>query len=238
VLAAMVVLAFALYYVPLPIRTVREVTGYEVTIDLWEDYTVLWNQRDSFQSVEEIKNYDISQLPDPTDAVRRTLRLDGWVLRYAFRPDLFIGDLEISGYTSTKLPQSFHSVQTVADMEPHETKFSFYLEDAAGLHIKAEDDTTTYLVRDDTLYCVSLVHNYSNSVQDVLCFPLSGYGRPIEDGVVREDQISYSWSTGYRHILAPAQTPEEAKYLYYEYEWKPREIRIFEDIQKHADDEQ
>ena len=235
VLAAMVVLALVLYYVPLPMRAVREMTGYEVTIDEWDDYTVLWNLRDSFQSVEEIEHYDISALPDPTDIVLRIIRLDGWVFRYAFRPDFFVGDVSISGYTSTKLPKSFLRVQTIADMEPHETKFRFYIEDIAGLHIKAVDDTTTYLIRDDKLYCVSLVLTYDNSVDDVMIFPLSGYGHPVENGVVQEDQIAYSWSTGYRHIIAPAETIEEAKRLYYEYEWKPREIRIFETAQKRAE---
>ena len=36
-------------------------------------------------------------------------------------------------------------------------------------------------------------------------------------------------------ICEQLETPEEAKRLYYEYEWKPREIRIFENSQKRTE---
>ena len=60
-------------------------------------------------------------------------------------------------------------------------------------------------------------------------------GYVIENGEIAPSRIMFHLLGGDRYIFLPAETPEEAKRLYYEYEWKPREIRIFENSQKRAE---
>ena len=58
----------------------------------------------------------------------------------------------------------------------------------------------------------------------------------LDNGEIDPHRITYHKLGHDRYIFVPAQSIEEAKYLYYEYDWKAREIRIFEREQMRAED--
>jgi hypothetical protein len=57
----------------------------------------------------------------------------------------------------------------------------------------------------------------------------------LDNGEIDPHRITYHKLGHDRYIFVPAQSIEEAKYLYYEYDWKAREIRIFEREQMRAE---
>ncbi len=226
VLTATVVLALVLYYVPLPIRVDTELTGYEATFD--EDSHLLWELRESFQSVEEIENFDISRLPDPTDVVERTVSFDGWILRYAFHQDVFKGYISVSGYESLSLPWSMYHDFDPADMTPAESRFQFAVDGLYG-ELRSFDYHNVWLIREDREALISMIHAHKNNLREAIQITPAPAGYYLLDnGEIDLNRITYRKLGHDRYIFVPAQSIEEAKYLYYEYDWKAREIRIFE----------
>ena len=57
----------------------------------------------------------------------------------------------------------------------------------------------------------------------------------LDNGEIDPHRITYHKLGHDRYIFVPAKSPQEAKYLYYEYDWKAREIRIFEREQMRAE---
>ena len=233
VLAAMVVLALILYYVPFPVRTIYETTGYEITVS--EDIHALTARRDSFHSVEEIENYDISILPDPTDPVKRTICFDGWVLRYALREDVFIGDMTVSGYESTRFSNDVFDVHHPNDMVPDSSRYRIYTEGEIQSWFSSVDKNHVRPVRPERDAMISQIHIHENSIRKVIQMTVASAGYVIENGEIAPSRIMFHLLGGDRYIFLPAETPEEAKRLYYEYDWKAREIRIFEREQMRAE---
>ena len=233
VLAAMVVLALILYYVPFPVRTIYETTGYEITVS--EDIHALTARRDSFHSVEEIENYDISILPDPTDPVKRTICFDGWVLRYALREDVFIGDMTVSGYESTRFSNDVFDVHHPNDMVPDSSRYRIYTEGEIQSWFSSVDKNHVRPVRLEHDAMISQIYIHENSIRKVIQMTVASAGYVIENGEIAPSRIMFHLLGGDRYIFLPAETPEEAKRLYYEYDWKPREIRIFENSQNRAE---
>ena len=230
VLAGVIVLALALYYVPLPIRVDTVLTGYEATFD--EDSQLLWELRESFQSVEEIENFDISRLADPTDAVERTVSFDGWILRYAFREDIFKGYISISGYESMALPWSMYHDFDPADMTAADSRFRFSLDGLYG-EVYSTDYNNVWLIREDQSALISMIYAHENNLKEAIQItPASAAYYLLDNGEIDPHRITYHKLGHDRYIFVPAQSIEEAKYLYYEYDWKAREIRIFENRQK------
>ncbi|MBE6658946.1 MAG: MerR family transcriptional regulator [Ruminococcaceae bacterium] len=229
VLAGLIVLALALYYVPLPIRVDTVLTGYEATFD--EDSQLLWELRESFRSVDEIKNFDISRLPDPTDAVERTVSFDGWILRYAFRQDIFKGYISISGYESMVLPWSMYHDFDPADMKPADSRFHFSLDGLFG-EVYSTDYHNVWLIREDQSALISMIYAHEKNLKEAIQItPASAGYYLLDNGEIDPHRITYHKLGHDRYIFVPAQSIEEAKYLYYEYAWKAREIRIFEQKQ-------
>ncbi|MBQ7299834.1 MAG: MerR family transcriptional regulator [Clostridia bacterium] len=230
VLAGLIVLALALYYVPLPIRVDTVLTGYEATFD--EDSQLLWELRASFQSVEEIENFDISRLADPTDAVERTVSFDGWILRYAFREDIFKGYISISGYESMVLPWSMYHDFDPADMTPADSRFRFSFDALYG-EVYSTDYHNVWLIREDQSALISMIYAHEKNLKEAIQItPASAAYYLLDNGEIDPHRITYHKLGHDRYIFVPAQSIEEAKYLYYEYDWKAREIRIFENRQK------
>ncbi len=226
VLAGLVMLALILYYVPLPIRVDTVLTGYEATFT--EDHELLWELRESFRSVEEIENFDISRLPDPTDAVERTVCFDGWILRYAFREDIFKGYISISGYESMALPWSMYHDFDPADMTPADSRFRFSFDALYG-EVYSVDYHNVWLIREDHDALISIIHARENNLKEAIQItpaPASYY--LLDNGEIDPHRITYNKLGHDRYIFVPAKSVEEAKYLYYEYDWKAREKRIFE----------
>ncbi|MBR5219397.1 MAG: MerR family transcriptional regulator [Clostridia bacterium] len=232
VLAGLVMLALILYYVPFPVRTIYETTGYEITVS--EDIHALTARRDSFHSVEEIENYDISILPDPTDPVKRTICFDGWVLRYALREDVFIGDMTVSGYESTRFSNDVFDVHHPNDMVPDSSRYRIYTEGEIQSWFSSVDKNHVRPVRLEHDAMISQIYIHENSIRKVIQMTVASAGYVIENGEIAPSRIMFHLLGGDRYIFLPAETPEEAKRLYYEYDWKPREIRIFENRQKQA----
>ncbi len=232
VLAGLVMLALILYYVPFPVRTIYETTGYEITVS--EDIHALTARRDSFHSVEEIENYDISILPDPTDPVKRTICFDGWVLRYALREDVFIGDMTVSGYESTRFSNDVFDVHHPNDMVPDSSRYRIYTEGEIQSWFSSVDKNNVRPVRPERDAMISQIYIHENSIRKVIQMTVASAGYVIENGEIDPSRIMFHLLGGDRYIFLPAETPEEAKRLYYEYDWKPREIRIFENRQKQA----
>ena len=226
VLAGLVVLALALYYVPLPIRVDTTLTGYEATFDMESEQ--LWALRESFQSAEEIENYDISLLPDPTDAVERTVCFDGWILRYAFREDVFKGYIRISGYESLSTPMSIYYDVDPADLEPADSRFRFSLDAQYG-EVYSVDYRNVWLIREDRSALISMIYAHEDNLKEAIQItpaPASYY--LLDNGEIDPHRIMFHRLGHDRYIFVPAKSVEEAKYLYYEYDWKEREKRIFE----------
>ena len=226
VLAGLVMLALILYYVPLPIRVDTVLTGYEATFT--EDHELLWELRESFRSVEEIENFDISRLPDPTDAVERTVCFDGWILRYAFREDIFKGYISISGYESMALPWSMYHDFDPADMTPADSRFRFSFDALYG-EVYSVDYHNVWLIREDQSALISMIYAHENNLKEAIQItpaPASYY--LLDNGEIDPHRITYNKLGHDRYIFVPAKSVEEAKYLYYEYDWKAREKRIFE----------
>ena len=230
VLAAMVVLALVLYYVPVPVRASRTVTGYELTYgDAY--YSETFALRKQLPDADAYRTFDTSGMPAPEEAVARTITMDGWVLRYLFQPDVFVGTLSVSGYTSMQMTSYQGSRVEFDTMQPHETKYRIIIEDSDGIvqKIDAADDTRTYPVRDaDRLQCLNQIRTYENSIHGVLHFPLSGYMAP-------EDFSWIHYGVGCdTDIVAPASTPEEASALYYDVIWRTHEILLAEARERYA----
>ena len=234
VLAGLVMLALILYYVPFPVRVDTVLTGYEATFT--EDHELLWELRESFQSVEEIKNFDLSRLPDPTDVVERTVSFDGWILRYAFRQDIFKGYISISGYESMALPWSMYHDFDPADMTPADSRFRFSFDALYG-EVYSVDYHNVWLIREDQSALISMIYAHEDNLREAIQItPASAGYYLLDNGEIDPHRITYHKLGHDRYIFVPAQSIEEAKYLYYEYDWKAREIRIFEREQMRAKD--
>ena len=230
VLAGLIVLALALYYVPLSIRVDTVLTGYEATFT--EDHELLWELRESFQSVDEIKNFDISRLPDPTDVVERTVCFDGWILHYALRENVFKGYISVSGYESLSSPFPIYHDIDPADLEPADSRFLFSVDDQYG-EVTSIDWRNVFLIREDRSALISLILAHENNLKEAIQITPAPAGYYLLDnGEIDPHRITYHKLGHDRYIFVPAQSIEEAKYLYYEYDWKAREIRIFENRQK------
>ena len=233
VLAGLVMLALILYYVPLPIRVDTVLTGYEATFA--EDHELLWELRESFQSAEEIKNFDISRLPDPTDVVERTVSFDGWILRYALREDVFKGYISISGYESMALPWSMYHDFDPADMTPADSRFRFSFDALYG-EVYSVDYHNVWLIREDQSALISMIYAHENNLKEAIQItPASAGYYLLDNGEIDPHRITFHRLGHDRYIFVPAKSPQEAKYLYYEYDWKAREIRIFEREQMRAE---
>lgn len=233
VLAGLIVLALALYYVPFPIRVDTVLTGYEATFT--EDHELLWELRESFRSAEEIKNFDISRLPDPTDVVERTVSFDGWILRYALRDDAFKGYISISGYESLSTPMSLVWDVDPADLKPAESRYLFSVEGLYG-EVRSWDRRNVWLIREDHDALISMILAHENNLKEAIQITPAPAGHYLLDnGEIDPHRITYHKLGHDRYIFVPAKSPEELKYLYYEYDWKAREIRIFEREQMRAE---
>ncbi len=233
VLAGLVMLALVLYYVPLPIRVDTELTGYEATFT--EDSHLLWELRESFQSVEEIENFDISRLANPTDVVERTVCFDGWILHYALREDIFKGYISISGYESMALPWSMYHDFDPADMTPADSRFRFSFDGLYG-EVYSVDSHNIWLIREDQSALISMIYAHENNLKEAIQItPAEAGYYLLDNGEIDPHRITYHKLGHDRYIFVPAKSPEELKYLYYEYDWKIREIRIFENKQKRAE---
>ncbi len=226
VLTGLIMLALILYYVPMPVRVDTVLTGYEATFS--EDSEQLWHLRNSFQSIEEIENYDISRLPNPTDAVERTVCFDGWILRYAFREDVFKGYISISGYESLSSPFPIYHDIDPADLEPAESRFLFSVDDHYG-EVTSIDWRNVFLIREDRSALISLILAHENNLKEAIQITPAPAGHYLLDnGEIDPNRIVFHRLGHDRYIFVPAKSVEEAKYLYYEYDWKEREKRIFE----------
>lgn len=233
VLAGLVVLALILYYVPLPIRVDTVMTGYEATFT--EDRELLWELRESFRSVEEIENFDISRLPDPTDAIERTVCFDGWILRYALREDIFIGDISVSGYEMMSLPWSMYHDFDPADMTPADSRFRFSFDGLYG-EVYSVDYHNVWLIREDQSALISMIYAHEDNLKEAIQItPASAGYYLLDNGEIDPNRITFHRLGHDRYIFVPAKSIEEAKYLYYEYDWKAREIDIFEQEQMRAE---
>lgn len=234
VLLAMIVLTLVLYYVPIPVRVDTVLTGYEATFDM--DSEQLWKLRESFQSVKEIENLDISGLPDPTDAVERTVSFDGWILYYALRENVFKGYISISGYESMELPISMYREFDPADMTPAVSRFLFPLEGEYRELSSFDDFSNVWLIREDRSAIISFIYAHENNLKEAIQITPAPAGYYLLDnGEIDPHRITYHRLGHDRYIFVPAQSIEEAKRLYYEYDWKAGEIRIFKNRQKRAE---
>ena len=225
-------MALILYYVPLPIRVDTVLTGYEATFT--EDHELLWELRESFRSVEEIKNFDISRLADPTDVVERTISFDGWILHYALRENAFKGYVTISGYESLRLPMTMSREFDPADMTPAVSRFLFPTE-GEYRELSSFDYNNVWLIKEDRSAIISNIYAHENNLEQAIQITPAPAGYYLLDnGEIDPHRIAYHMLGHDRYIFVPAKSPQEAKYLYYEYDWKMREIRIFESRQKQA----
>ena len=204
VLAGLVMLALILYYVPLPIRVDTVLTGYEATFT--EDHELLWELRESFQSV-----------------------------RYALREDVFKGYISVSGYESMALPWSMYHDFDPADMTPADSRFRFSFDALYG-EVYSVDYHNVWLIREDQSALISMIYAHENNLKEAIQITPAPAGYYLLDnGEIDPNRITFHRLGHDRYIFVPAKSIEEAKYLYYEYDWKAREIRIFEREQMRAD---